>query len=242
MLPLWLGWHYDSGGESCAGGVGRGLGKGRSDVPWIIDYQSVAEQLRGQGMRCNYYNSGAFGFMPQAAAFVRGWVGPDDPTIKPQAKLLSRQIDRPYEANLATLATKAWQEQLHGRAWVMPMSHWGYELTYGSRDWMPALIENIGVDPGLLEQRTDAAAIEFSAGEGKTFEHFIQRLLELLLSSDFMIAFPRRNALCTIHHHKQLWWLTTEPAFVEYLDKLVPAVSGPLGDASGGGEAGKTLP
>src|SRR6185503_14399189 len=104
--------------------------------------------------------------------------------------------------------------------WAMPMSHWAYELQYGSRDWMPALIEQIGLDLGLLEGRNNAAPIEFNVEDSDLFAHFAQRLLEMLLGSDFMIAFLGRPILCTLHHHKQLWWSTEDAHVMQVLDAL----------------------
>ena len=43
-------------------------------------------------------------------------------------------------------------------------------------------------------------------------ESLIASLLGNLRTSDFMLAFPGRPALCTVHHHKQLWWQTTDLA------------------------------
>lgn len=191
-------------------------------MPWIIDYQSVLDVLGGQGLNCHYHNSGAFGFAPEAGAQVRGWIGPPDPTIKPGARHLVRQVAPPHEQNLADLATRVWQQSLRGRVWLMPTSHWHYELNYGSRQWMPAVLENQGLDPGLLETRNNAAAIEYSPGEAAAFQHFVQRLLEMLVGSDFMIAFPGRPALCTLHHHKQLWWMSPDEPLMHTLDLLVP--------------------
>jgi len=74
------------------------------------------------------------------------WVGPDDPTIKPAARPLIRSVREPYEETLAQMASSMWQRLLPGRVWLMPMSHWAYELSHGSREWMPALIENLDLD------------------------------------------------------------------------------------------------
>jgi hypothetical protein len=192
-------------------------------MPWIIDYDIVCERMREQQLKCNYYNSGAFGFA-DAGADVRhvGWIGPEDPTIRPAARAVARQVPEPFAENLADRLTRAWQTHFPGRVWAMPMSHWAYELSYGSRDWMPALVEHIGLDPGLLEGRNNAAAIEFGLNEAHHFKHFTQRLLEMLLSSDFMLAFlgPKEPVLCTLHHHKQLWWTTKDPAAVAALEAM----------------------
>ena len=189
-------------------------------MPWIIDYEMVLEQMRKQQFRCHYYNSGAFGFADPARARTIAWIGPDDPSIKPAARSLTRQVPEPYEDTLADMARELWQQHVPGRAWVMPMSHWAYELSHGSRDWMPALIENLDLDPGLLEGRNNAAAIEFGADEGERFEHLIARLLMMLNGSDFMIAFPGHPVLCTLHHHKQLWWSSTDEDFIHAAEQL----------------------
>lgn len=189
-------------------------------MPWIIDYPMVLGQMRAQQYKCLYYNSGAFGFPDIALTRTLAWIGPDDPTIKPAARDLTRRVAEPYDLTLAKMATTLWQERLPGRAWLMPMSHWAYELSHGSREWMPALVENLGLDPGLLENRNNAAAIEFAAAEAAPFEHFVGRLLMMLSGSDFMLAFPGRSTLCTLHHHKQLWWTTTEEGVIEAVEKM----------------------
>ena len=212
-----FGW----GAVSCAF---RDLNHRRSErppMPWIIEYDCVLEQMRQHGLKCNYHNSGAFAFPEPKDVRTLGWVGPPDETIRPQVRPLTRQVGEPYEENLARLCTGVWQTNFPGRVWAMPMSHWSYELNYGSRDWMPALIENVELDPGLLEGRNNAAAIEFSAEEGPLLQHFVQRLLEMLLGSDFMLAFVGRPVLCTVHHHKQLWWQTTEGGVLAALEGAV---------------------
>jgi hypothetical protein len=192
-------------------------------LPWIIDYETVLERLKGDGLKCSYFNGGAFGFPAEAGAQVRGWIGPADETIKPGVRGLARSVPEPYESNLADLAARVWQTNLAGNVWLMPASHWSFELNFGSREWMPALIENIDLDPGLLAGRTNAAAIEFSPEEVDPFRHFTQRLLEMLHSSDFFLAFPRRGTICNLHHHKQLWWVTIDSTVMSALDALVPA-------------------
>jgi hypothetical protein len=188
-------------------------------VPWIIDYETVLHQMKSQDFKCLYYNSGAFGFPETSLTRTLAWSGPEDPTVKPAARELMRAVAPPYESNLAGMAAKLWRQQLPGRAWLMPMSHWSYELSHGSREWMPALIESLDLDPGLLENRNNAAAIEFSTAEAELFTHFVGRLLLMLNNSDFMIAFPGRPTLCTVHHHKQLWWTTTDEAVLEAVEE-----------------------
>ncbi len=188
-------------------------------MPRIIDYEIVLQRLTADGLKCHYPNGGAFGFPSEA--LVRGWIGPADETIKPAARAVARSVGEPYEANLAAAARRAWQLYLPGDVWLMPAAHWAYELNDGSRDWLPKAIEKLGLDPGLLKDRSNAAAIEFSPVETLEFGDFVQRLLERLLQSDFTLAFAGRGTICTVHHHKQLWWATVDPRVMGGLDELV---------------------
>src|SRR4051812_12061324 len=129
-------------------------------MPWIIDYQLVQEQMRRQHLKSLYYNSGAFGFADSSNVKAIGWIGPADPTLKPAALAAARAVPPPYEANLSERLTKLWLEHLPGKAWVMPMSHWAYELDFGSREWLPSALERLDLDPGLLQDRANGAAIE----------------------------------------------------------------------------------
>lgn len=196
-------------------------------MPQIIPYETVLAVMTGRGFRCNYYNGGAFGFTGPAAADVRyvGWVGPEDPTLRPAAALAARQVPPPFEENLATLLARACGADGvlgdRGRAWVMPMSHWAFELDYGSRDWMPGALADVGIDPTALEGLTNAAAIEFDLpAEVEPLRRFVRSLLTNLQASDFMLAFTDHPVLCTLHHHKQLWWTTTDPGVLERLEGL----------------------
>ena len=191
-------------------------------MPWIIDYQLVLEQMREQRFKCLYYNSGAFGFPPDVQTESVGWIGPADDSIKPAARAIARSVPPPYESNLAELATRAWRELLPGRVWALPKSHWAYELDFGSRDWMPALLENIDLDPGMLADRNNAAAIEFSPDEDGRFQYFTERLLQMLLGSDFLLVFPHCWTICTIHSHKQLWWTTSDAVVRAGLEAMAP--------------------
>src|SRR3954470_19471633 len=143
--------------------------------------------MREQRFKSLYYNSGAFGFSPDVQPQIVGWLGPPDSTLRDSAAAMAISVAEPDEENLARLLIRAWQEYLPGRAWVMPMSHWSYELDFGSRDWMPATLEGIGVDPGLLMTRNNAAAIEFAADEHVALERFVTRLLQMLTQSDFAL-------------------------------------------------------
>ena len=199
-------------------------------VPWIIDYPIVLDHMRSLGMRSLYYQSGSFGFGSEAPTHVVGWIGPADETIRPEAQPFTRQVAEPFEQNLAGLLIRAWREILPGRMWIMPGSHWAYELDFGSREWMPAVLEHVGIDPGMLQSRTNAAAIEFAPDETAQAEHLVLRLLDMLAGSDFAVAFPHRPITCTLHHHKQFWWTSPDATLIDCLGSLMEPNKGPRRD------------
>ncbi len=176
----------------------------------IVDFANVLQRMEADGFRSLYHNSGSFGFSPGADVRYAGWVGPPDASIRAEARSYLRQFTPPYEQNLARAAADVWAQHLAGPVWVMPMSHWSYELDFGSHEWMPAALREAGVEPEQLVPRANGSAIEFDVSERPKFEMLLSRLLMGLTSSDFMLAFPGRAALCTVHHHKQLWWQTTD--------------------------------
>ena len=190
-------------------------------MPWIVDYAAVLEQMTRQGMRSLYYNSGAFGFPEGAAVESLGWIGPDDPSLRPEARAIGRTVPAPHEANLTRLVVRAWRDLLPGKVGLRPKSHWAYALDFGSRDGRPALLEHAGMDAGRLAARTNAAAIEFTPQEAEPFAHVVEGLLRMLLGSDFALAFPDRPVVCTLHHHKQVWWTTTDPQLITSLQGLL---------------------
>lgn len=189
-------------------------------VPWIIDYPTVLEQLRATGLHSLYYNGGAFGFAPEVTTRSIGWIGPPDDSIRAEVRPLLQSIPEPFEQNLTSLLVRAWTDLLPGRIWVMPGSSWAYELDFGSRQWLPPLLERIGIDPGQLQSRTNASAIEFSPDEHERLSAFVMRLLEMLAGSDFFLAFPGRKAVAMLHHHKQIWWTSSEEGIIEALGSL----------------------
>jgi hypothetical protein len=191
-------------------------------VPHLVDFSDVERQMSGQGLVSLYPNSGAFGFPPGEAARSVGWVGPDDPSVREAARALMRPVPPPYEATLAALAARAWRARLPaGPVWVLPKAHWAYELQFGSHEWMPSLLESIGIAPADLQPRHDGTAVQFNLGEVTAFETMVRGLLERLLGSDFMLAWPGRPVVCTVHHHKQLWWTTTDAALLADLEAMV---------------------
>jgi hypothetical protein len=189
-------------------------------VPWIIDYPIVLDQMRATGLRSLYYNGGAFGFGADRPTRSLGWIGPPDDTIRAEARPLLRQIPEPFEQNLASLLVRAWTEILPGRIWIMPGTSWSYELDFGSRQWLPPLLERIGIDPGLLQSRTNASAIEFSPDQQDRLASFVTRLLEMLQGSDFYFAFPGTRTVGMLHHHKQIWWTSADAAVIGSIESL----------------------
>lgn len=179
-------------------------------MPFVIDYPFVLDALRQRGMRNVYYHGGAFEFEQSDAVRIAGWICADDPTLRPEARALARLLPEPGDMSLVDAFERVWHALRRPRAWFMPTSHWAYELDYGHPRDLPALLEAAGVDPAQLAHRNDASAIEFGLDDRETLPAFLRGLLAVLQGSDFTIALPDRDALCTIHHHKQLWWRTTD--------------------------------
>ena len=190
-------------------------------MPRVIDYTIVLETMLAAGFESLYHNSGAFGFGRAIPAHHVGWVGPPDPTLRPQALELARQVVEPYAPNLASLALRAWREHLPGPAWLMPKSHWAFELDHANGQWMAPLLRDIGVDPAALAPRNDAAALEFLGGEEARVSAALEVLLTKLWGSDFALAWPGRPVVCMVHHHAQLWWTTSDTVLADALKAMV---------------------
>ncbi len=188
-------------------------------MAWIIDYPQVLERARELKFRCVYFNSGAFAHEDADKVRIVGWLGPADATIRLDLPATLISVPEPYEEKLADRLLSIWPIKLDGPAWLLPKSHWSFELDHGNRDWMPQLIEEIGIDPGHLLSRTNAAAIQFEVADAPLLHIAVQKLLTNLQSSDFAIIFPRHRHLVTIHHHKQIWWQTVDEKFAEMLVK-----------------------
>jgi hypothetical protein len=190
-------------------------------VARIVDYDTVLQTLLGQGLKSLYYNSGSFGFPPAVDTHTIGWIGPPDPTIRPEAIPLTRPVPEPFVQNLTARALRVWRERVPGVVWAMPRSHWAYELDFGSREWMPGALAKIGIDSKELEPLTTGAAVEFGADQADEFGSFLSVLLDSLSgSSDFQLAWPGRPLVCTVHHHKQLWWTTPDDALHQAIETM----------------------
>jgi hypothetical protein len=182
-------------------------------VARIVDYDTVLQTLLGQGLKSLYYNSGSFGFPPGVSTHALGWIGPADPTIRPEALPFTCAVPEPHVQNLTARALRVWTDVVPGALWAMPRSHWAYELDFGSREWMPDTLKRAGIDSKALEPLTTGAAVEFRPDQADEFSSFLSSLLENLSgSSDFQLAWPGRPLFCVVHHHKQLWWTTPDEA------------------------------
>lgn len=191
-------------------------------MPRMLAYDVLQAEMDRQHFRSLYYNSGAFGFPNRSQVRTVAWIGPEDPTIRPAAIPFVRRVGPPYESVLAEMAVSVWRDMLPGPLWLMPMSHWAFELGHGSRAWLPQVLQSIGVDPAPLDSQTTGSPIEFAPGEIEPLRVLTQQLLEHLTGSDFMLVFPSRPVLCTLHHHKQLWWQTTDLALYQILEDCLP--------------------
>jgi hypothetical protein len=186
----------------------------------VVDYSTVVERMTAQGFRSLYYNSGAFGFAPETETEAIGWIGPEDPSIRPQARAWTVRIAEPHAQNLAHAFCLASENILPGNVWLMPKSHWAYELDFGNRDWLPEVLSAVSVEAPSLQKRTNAAALEFSPDNREELEYFVGTLLDKLQGSDFLAAFPAHQTVATLHHHKQIWWETRSLPIAEKLRSL----------------------
>ena len=192
-------------------------------MPRIIEYPEVLRRITREGLVSLYHNSGAFGFAGEMTTQTVGWIGPPDPTIRPAALELAQAIPPPHAANLAALLMRAWRDRLApAEAWFMPRSHWSFELDFASHAWLPEVLREIGIDPAPLTGLNNAAAIAFinEEGEATHLNRLARALLDHLTTSDFSIVFPGHPIVCTLHHHRQLWWVTSENGLAQLLRDL----------------------
>ncbi len=189
-------------------------------MPSIVEYDHVLARMRDLGLRCVYYNSGAFGFNSGIATSFVGWIGPEDPTIRPAARRNTRRVREPLVPTLASLATQAWLSLFPGPVWIMPKSQWAYELDFGSKAWLPDALNQAGVDVSRLAGRTDSPAVQFEPEEADRFTPVVESLLNNLAGSDFALAFAGWPVACTLHHHQQVWWISSDRQAIERLETL----------------------
>jgi hypothetical protein len=180
-------------------------------MPSIIPYSLVLEGMTAMGMRCVYFNAGAFAFTGDQPVSIVGWIGPDDASIRPDLPATLVRVDPPYGLNLAKKLVVAIARHLTGLVWVVPKSHWSFELTHSHGGWLSNALLQAGLseaDIARLAPLTSAAAIAFQPDEIDSLGGLVEALLDHLQASDFAILFPNHPHLVTVHHHKQLWWQT----------------------------------
>src|ERR1041385_408003 len=102
-------------------------------MPRLIDYTIVLERTRQSGFVSLYHSSGAFGFASNEGVRMFGLIGADDPTIRESARKWVQQVPPPYESNLVEQLGRVC-EKLATTVWLMPKSHWHYELHFGNRE------------------------------------------------------------------------------------------------------------
>ena len=187
-------------------------------MPRIIDYPTVRDRMALAGFVSLYHNSGAFGFARGTDWMMRGWLGPDDPTIRAEVRPFVTYVPQPHAVNLAKMFVQV-RRSLPGVTWLMPKSHWHFELHDGHRELLESLLPELGINPALLRERNDGSAIEFLPDEDEPLRHAVERLLDGLRAvSDFSVALPDGTTVCTVHHHVQLWWQTTRADVIKILD------------------------
>ena len=189
-------------------------------MPHLIDYPAVLERLSVDRWVCLYPRSGAFGLPADAASTSLGWIGAADPSLRPEAQRLARMIEPPVVDRMVGLFVEAWQRLLPGELWLMPKSHWAYELQFGNAGWLPDSLQAIGIDAEALIDRADGTAIAFGPTEQASVVIFLTALLTRLTGSDFQAAFPGRSTICTVHSHQQLWWTSAGPGVIDTLEAL----------------------
>src|SRR5688500_15638205 len=138
--------HTIRGGKSCSR---------RGTMARIIDYPTAKQTLEDRGFVSLYHNSGAFGFGIGTDVWSVGWVEVADSTIRPAARALVRHV------NSITETMGRVFERLPGEVWLMPKSHWHYELQFGNRELLETMLPTIGIEPASLRERNDGSPIAF---------------------------------------------------------------------------------
>ena len=88
------------------------------------------------------------------------------------------------------------RKMIEGEAWLMPKSHWHYEMHFGNGALLEKVLGEIGIDAVELRDRNNGAAIEFSIDENDSLKRAIRALVGGLVQSDFLVAFPQAALEC----------------------------------------------
>lgn len=198
-------------------------------MPVIIDYSIVRQTLQAAGLECLYHNSGSWGYPPPAHStspspspllgkeiFTLGLLLADDPTLRQQARPMAKLIDKPVPASLAYHVLGA-LAGLSQPLWLMPGSHWAYELTFGTppmTDWL----EQAGLtDAQQLTARNDGSAVAFSPAEFSKLAGVLSQFWSFRTDSDYRLYAPNGQAIVHVHHHRQAWVLTPNEGIIKIL-------------------------
>lgn len=192
-------------------------------MPHVVDYEAVLARLRSVGLESLYFNSGAFGVKSGESTFFTGWIGPEDPTIRPAARERARMIPQPYAPTLTEMTLHAWQTIVPGELWLMPKSHWAFELDLGRKTWLIEALAQAGVDATRLQSLNNAPAIAFAPTESGAFTPLLETIIEQSIASDFTLAFPDYPMVCTVHHHKQMWWISGKADLIARVEAIARA-------------------
>ncbi len=178
----------------------------------VVAYDRAMAELLSRGMVCLYFNSGSFGFEESREVVHAGWLIGDDASLTPRARDAARVIDPPETRRLAQLAGALWR-RVGGPAWLMPGSHWAYELDFATPD-LAGVLEAAGIAPRELDVH-DGRPVQFDPHEAESFEAVVSWLLDSGTTSDYRLALLGPGGVTVsgiIHHHRQLWWTTPAPS------------------------------
>jgi hypothetical protein len=190
-------------------------------MPTVVNYEQVLTVADRMRLRSVYYNSGAFDF-GSAPTHIVGWLGPDDPTLRSDLQALTARVSIPYARNLSTALMHAWRTLLPGTAWVLPKSHWSFELQHAHRPALHAALRALAIDVAHLSSLPSAAAaLAFEPDEANALGTLVETIFTENVSSDFALLFPDRPAILTLHHHQQIWLQTTDPILAQQWYKFI---------------------
>jgi hypothetical protein len=180
-------------------------------MPEVLSYQQVETVLRAKSLRCLYFNSGSWGFTEQAGAV--GWLLGDDPTLTPAARKIARVVG-PVDQLVAAVLEAC--HRVGGEIWILPGSHWAYELDFGTPTMLDVLrrADVVGVD-GLVG-RNDGSAVRFLATEQSQLAGVLRELFSTGTTSDYQLILPEMPVLAILHHHVQVWWQAKDMEFCQW--------------------------
>ncbi len=156
-----------------------------------------------------YPNSGRFEFASGLAVHRCCWLVEDDPTIAPSLRTRCHKL--PTIDTLTTTAAAYLGTRLPTPMYLIPHTHWEHELLdHCPQVWRRAL--DIVGQPTNDPQLTAANGVVIDPGA-----HDLAMLLTVLLNgldrADAMILVDA-PVMIKIHHHGQLWFSATDPAWL----------------------------